>query len=86
VQISTTGAEPDPTLETDGRAFYTIPRHVPHVLRAGPRGARALDLSSPAGFAELVLADPAHFDRLFRDVDECVSPTPAAATRVPLPG
>jgi mannose-6-phosphate isomerase-like protein (cupin superfamily) len=34
--------------------FYTIPMNVPHMLAAGPRGARALNISSPAGFAELI--------------------------------
>jgi mannose-6-phosphate isomerase-like protein (cupin superfamily) len=34
--------------------FCTVPRNVPHMIRAGPRGARALVISSPAGFAELV--------------------------------
>jgi mannose-6-phosphate isomerase-like protein (cupin superfamily) len=33
--------------------FYTIPMNVPHTIRAGPEGARALTISSPAGFAEL---------------------------------
>jgi mannose-6-phosphate isomerase-like protein (cupin superfamily) len=34
--------------------FYAIPRKVVHTLRAGPDGARALQISSPAAFAELV--------------------------------
>lgn len=34
--------------------FYTIPMNVPHMLAAGPNGVRALNISSPAGFAELI--------------------------------
>ncbi|GEC03246.1 hypothetical protein SSP24_09010 [Streptomyces spinoverrucosus] len=34
--------------------FYTIPMHVPHMIKSGPDGARALNISSPAGFAELI--------------------------------
>ncbi|WP_049568460.1 cupin domain-containing protein [Streptomyces sp. SBT349] len=34
--------------------FYTIPLRVPHAIAAGPDGARALNISSPAGFAELI--------------------------------
>lgn len=34
--------------------FYAIPMNVPHMIEAGPDGARALNVSSPAGFAELV--------------------------------
>jgi mannose-6-phosphate isomerase-like protein (cupin superfamily) len=42
--------------------YYAIPRTVPHALRAGPEGARALMISSPAAFAELVArtGTPAH--------------------------
>ena len=28
--------------------------NTPHMIKAGPRGARALNISSPAGFAELI--------------------------------
>jgi quercetin dioxygenase-like cupin family protein len=34
--------------------FVHVPRQVPHAIRAGDDGARALNISSPAGFAELV--------------------------------
>jgi uncharacterized cupin superfamily protein len=34
--------------------FYAVPTNVPHCMQAGPEGARALQISSPAGFAELV--------------------------------
>ena len=34
--------------------FVHIPRRVPHAIVAGRRGATALNISSPAGFAELV--------------------------------
>ncbi|KIF67439.1 hypothetical protein HY68_00470 [Streptomyces sp. AcH 505] len=34
--------------------FYTIPLRVPHAIAAGPEGARALNISSPAGFAEII--------------------------------
>ncbi|MFE3738213.1 cupin domain-containing protein [Streptomyces sp. NPDC059096] len=34
--------------------FFTIPLHVPHAIAAGADGARALNISSPAGFAEII--------------------------------
>lgn len=34
--------------------FYAIPTNVAHMIQAGPEGARALNVSSPAGFSELV--------------------------------
>ncbi len=34
--------------------FVHIPRNVPHAVRAGADGCHALNISSPAGFAELV--------------------------------
>ncbi|MFI6338873.1 cupin domain-containing protein [Streptomyces sp. NPDC050535] len=42
--------------------FYAIPLHVPHAIAAGPDGARALNISSPAGFAEVIArtATPLH--------------------------
>jgi hypothetical protein len=35
---------------------------VPHAIKAGPEGVRALNITSPAGFAELIAptATPAH--------------------------
>lgn len=51
-------------LEVGPGGFVTIPMYTPHMIQAGPHGARALNISSPAGFAELVErtalpADPA---------------------------
>ncbi|MFE7030057.1 cupin domain-containing protein [Streptomyces sp. NPDC057621] len=42
--------------------FYTIPLRVPHAIAAGPDGARALNISTPAGFAEVIArtATPLH--------------------------
>jgi mannose-6-phosphate isomerase-like protein (cupin superfamily) len=42
--------------------YYAIPMHVPHALQSGPEGVRALQISSPAGFAELIArtGTPAH--------------------------
>jgi quercetin dioxygenase-like cupin family protein len=42
--------------ETTLRAgdYYTVPTNVAHAVRSGPEGSRALILSSPAGFAELI--------------------------------
>ncbi|MDX3372649.1 cupin domain-containing protein, partial [Streptomyces sp. ME02-6987-2C] len=42
--------------------FYTIPLHMPHAIASGPDGTRALNISSPAGFAELIArtATPLH--------------------------
>ncbi|GGY93261.1 cupin domain-containing protein [Streptomyces poonensis] len=34
--------------------FCTVPFNTPHAIASGPEGARALNISSPAGFAELV--------------------------------
>ncbi|MFG1928998.1 cupin domain-containing protein [Cryptosporangium sp. NPDC048952] len=34
--------------------YFAIPMQVPHALQAGPEGVRALQISSPAGFAELI--------------------------------
>jgi mannose-6-phosphate isomerase-like protein (cupin superfamily) len=42
--------------------YYCVPRNVAHAVQAGPDGSRALQISSPAGFAELVArtGTPAH--------------------------
>ncbi|MFC8003727.1 cupin domain-containing protein [Streptomyces olivaceus] len=42
--------------------FCTVPLRVPHAIAAGPQGARALNISTPAGFAELITrtATPLH--------------------------
>ncbi|MEU6763268.1 cupin domain-containing protein [Streptomyces sp. NPDC046853] len=42
--------------------FYTIPLRVPHAIAAGADGARALNISTPAGFAEVIArtATPLH--------------------------
>lgn len=34
--------------------YYAIPMNTPHMIQSGPEGARALNISSPAGFAELL--------------------------------
>jgi mannose-6-phosphate isomerase-like protein (cupin superfamily) len=34
--------------------FYTIPTNVPHAIRAGADGGSLLNITSPAGFAELI--------------------------------
>jgi mannose-6-phosphate isomerase-like protein (cupin superfamily) len=34
--------------------FYVVPMNVPHAIQAGPDGVRALNISSPAGFGELI--------------------------------
>ena len=34
--------------------YYAIPMNTPHMIQTGPEGARALNISSPAGFAELL--------------------------------
>jgi quercetin dioxygenase-like cupin family protein len=34
--------------------FYTIEMDVPHTIQVGPDGVRGLNISSPAGFAELI--------------------------------
>jgi mannose-6-phosphate isomerase-like protein (cupin superfamily) len=38
--------------------FYAVPMGVPHAVGAGPAGARALHVSSPAAFAELIAGEP----------------------------
>ncbi|MET7511871.1 cupin domain-containing protein [Streptomyces sp. NPDC005480] len=42
--------------------FYTIPMNTPHTIKAGTEGARALHISTPARFAELIrrTGTPAH--------------------------
>jgi quercetin dioxygenase-like cupin family protein len=42
--------------------YHHIPTNVPHTVEAGPEDTRALNISSPAGFAELVAraGTPAH--------------------------
>ena len=34
--------------------FYTVPMNVPHTIKAGPDGARSLNITSPGRFAELI--------------------------------
>lgn len=34
--------------------FVRIPMNVPHAVQSGPEGSRALNITSPAGFAELI--------------------------------
>jgi mannose-6-phosphate isomerase-like protein (cupin superfamily) len=42
--------------------YYAVPMNIPHAIRSGPEGSRALQISSPAGFAELIAraGTPAH--------------------------
>lgn len=42
--------------------YYHVPLNVPHTFHAGPEGSRALIVSSPAGFAEIIAraGTPAH--------------------------
>ena len=42
--------------------FYAVPKDTPHAIQAGPEGAAALNISSPASFAELIAraGTPAH--------------------------
>jgi mannose-6-phosphate isomerase-like protein (cupin superfamily) len=42
--------------------YYAIPMNTPHAIQSGPDGAHALQISSPAGFAELIArtGTPAH--------------------------
>ncbi|WP_369394372.1 cupin domain-containing protein [Streptomyces sp. CG1] len=49
----TVWAGPD-TVTLRSGDFFTIPRDVPHAIKSGPDGARALNITSPAGFAEII--------------------------------
>lgn len=49
----TVWAGPD-TVTLRSGDFFTVPMHVPHMIKSGPDGARALNITSPAGFAELI--------------------------------
>lgn len=51
--------------------YYHIPTNVPHTIRSGPEGSRALLISSPAGFAELIArtATPAHLATADTEID-----------------
>lgn len=51
--------------------YYHIPMNVPHAIHFGPEGARALNISSPAGFAELIArtATPAHLATAETELD-----------------
>ncbi|MBB1154468.1 cupin domain-containing protein [Amycolatopsis dendrobii] len=49
----TVWAGPD-TVTLRSGDFFTIPKHVAHAIKSGPEGARALNITSPAGFAELI--------------------------------
>ena len=42
--------------------FYAVPKDTAHAIQAGPDGASALNISSPASFAELIAraGTPAH--------------------------
>lgn len=45
--------------------FYVIAKNTPHTINAGPDGARALNLTNPGNFAELIsrTGTPAHLAR-----------------------
>jgi uncharacterized RmlC-like cupin family protein len=51
--------------------YYAIPTQVPHAVQAGPEGVRALNITSPAGFAELIArtGTPAHLATSTTDLD-----------------
>lgn len=44
----------DDTVVLRAGDYYAVPMNVAHAVQAGPDGARALQISSPAGFAELI--------------------------------
>jgi mannose-6-phosphate isomerase-like protein (cupin superfamily) len=44
----------DDTLTLRSGDYYAIPMDVPHAIRSGADGARVLNVTSPAGFAELI--------------------------------
>jgi mannose-6-phosphate isomerase-like protein (cupin superfamily) len=52
----------DKVVELRSGDFHAIPINVPHAVRSGPEGCHALHISSPAGFAELIMRTeaPAH--------------------------
>lgn len=51
--------------------FYTVPMNVPHTIKAGPDGARSLNITSPGRFAELIrrTGTPAHLATTETDWD-----------------
>jgi mannose-6-phosphate isomerase-like protein (cupin superfamily) len=51
--------------------FYTIPTDTPHAIKAGPDGSRAILVTSPAGFGELIArtATPAHLATPDTEID-----------------
>jgi mannose-6-phosphate isomerase-like protein (cupin superfamily) len=51
--------------------YYAVPMNTPHAIQSGPDGARALQISSPAGFAQLVARSgtPAHLATPETDFD-----------------
>jgi quercetin dioxygenase-like cupin family protein len=57
----------DDTYNLGPGGFVTIPMNTPHMVQARPRGARALNVSSPAGFAELVERTATPSDRAGSD-------------------
>jgi hypothetical protein len=50
---ATVWAGPDKLILRSGD-YYAIGLHVPHAVQAGPEGFQALNITSPAGFAELI--------------------------------
>jgi uncharacterized cupin superfamily protein len=51
--------------------YHHIPLNVPHTIQAGSEDTHALNISSPAGFAELIAraGTPTHRDSRDADVD-----------------
>lgn len=45
----------DDVAELRSGDYYRVPMNVPHTIRIGGAGCRALNITSPAGFAELVV-------------------------------
>ena len=63
-------AGPD-TVTLQSGDYFAVPMHVPHALQSGPEGVRALQISSPAGFAELIArtGTPAHLATIDTEFD-----------------
>jgi len=49
--------------------FYAVARGTPHVIEAGADGARSLNISSPAAFADLVARSGSDADEPLTDAD-----------------
>jgi mannose-6-phosphate isomerase-like protein (cupin superfamily) len=64
--------------------YYHIPMNVPHTFQSGSEGARALNISSPAGFAEFIArtGTPAHLGTPEPEVDVDLDLFTAVATEL----